>query len=679
MTDRSALPKNAKYWALLAIGLLAAFLRLWCIAELPPGDGYDPAWYGIDALAILNGDMPVYMPTNIGREAMFSYIVACSVAIVGVGPHAIHLASAVVGVLTVPATYLAAEKLFETDDGPLRDYGGLISALVLAVSFWHQQWSRYGVRAILVPLFSALSLWALACTLGTGDGVRRRWFAGFTGLLLGLSLYTYQSARVLPFLGVAVYLTKVSLSRAWTKRVWVDLGLLVLGCTLVFAPMASYLLHHPGVGGERITQTWALDPRLSVGDNAQRVWAEVVDAGRVVAIEGDNEPIHNLRGRPAMNAFLVGLAVLGLVIALARIKRWPYWTLFIWIPVMSITAFVTLGGQPTKRALGALPGIAMLVAAGALMPLAWLGHSMERRYSAIAAVARGAWILALVGGFVYSAIATYRDYFLVWGKDAALWTHFEGGRVAIGRYAGALPSDEVIYSSPEMPNHPSIVYNSGGRTDLKGYNGRLCTVVPITTTHPTTYIITQHEDRRSLGKLEALYPTGMALPAGPDYFGQPYFTAYRVPAGAEAQIPIQNVVAANWEGAILSLGYDADSEALLPGDTLNLTLYTRSLAPVQHDYVLYLHLLGPENTATGNTLWAQDDSAPCRGFYPTSVWHPPEVIIDTYSLAIPEDAPAGTYELKTGFYTWPDFQHLTTMSGPTRTAFVLGEVDVGGR
>jgi len=127
------------------------------------------------------------------------------------------------------------------------------------------------------------------------------------------------------------------------------------------------------------------------------------------------------------------------------------------------------------------------------------------------------------------------------------------------------------------------------------------------------------------------------------------------------------------------LGYDADAERLRPGETLALTLYSQSLTPVQQDYVLFVHLLGPDNPATGNALWAQDDSAPCRGFYPTTVWSPPEVMIDAYSLRIPEDAPPGLYELQIGFYTWPDFQHLATNSGPDGTeqiTFTIGAVAV---
>ena len=52
---------------LLAITAVGAFLRLFRLADLPPGDGYDVAQYGLDALDILDGARPIFLPANFGR------------------------------------------------------------------------------------------------------------------------------------------------------------------------------------------------------------------------------------------------------------------------------------------------------------------------------------------------------------------------------------------------------------------------------------------------------------------------------------------------------------------------------------------------------------------------------------------------------------------------------------
>lgn len=74
-------PKSIKWLVVIAITLLAAFFRLYEIDVLPPGETYDPAWYGLDALAILRGKTPIFFETNLfgGREPLFSYIVAAFV------------------------------------------------------------------------------------------------------------------------------------------------------------------------------------------------------------------------------------------------------------------------------------------------------------------------------------------------------------------------------------------------------------------------------------------------------------------------------------------------------------------------------------------------------------------------------------------------------------------------
>jgi hypothetical protein len=62
-------------------------------------------------------------------------------------------------------------------------------------------------------------------------------------------------------------------------------------------------------------------------------------------------------------------------------------------------------------------------------------------------------------------------------------------------------------------------------------------------------------------------------------------------------------------------------------------------------------------------LWAQDDSEPCRGFYPTTSWHVGEIVIDRLELTIPPDTPPGEYELAMGFYdVWTGERVPVTMS-----------------
>ena len=634
-----------KLMLLLGIILLAAFFRFYRLDSLPPGDGYDQAWYGVDALEILRGARPVYLPTNHGREVMFSYIVALFTALLGANPFAIHVASALVGLLAVPAVFLMAETLFADEDGWLRAYGGLAASLMVAVSYWDLQWSRHGVRAILVPLFTALIVHYLWRGLRTGS---RAALVG-CGVCLGLSLYTYQAARLLPVLVVLAFVV-ARLDRPKFQGATLRGFATVVGVSLlVFAPLGLYVVQHPGEFNQRIEQTLVLTTDESRGQ-AAALAGQVVKALLAFNFRGDERPLSNIPYRPALNAALSALFFLGLGLSLRRVRRPLYPFLLGWMVVMTVPAMLAGIGPAEKRAIGTLPAVAVLIALGLL----GVGQAVYRWASA-----RGAgWTravptgVALLGAavFVYTGVVTYRDYFLVWGRDPDLFTHFEAGRTAIGQYVGRLPADETVYISPELPDHPGIRYNSGLREGLRSYNGRVCFVAPGQAQHSTTYVIVPQGDGNSLPLLQRAFPQGAVVDQGPLHYGQPYFLAFRVPPGAAAQVTPSRTRPLTWEGQIGLLGYDLADAVYHPGQTVTVTLVYRALQVMETDYTVFVHLLGGPNPATGGPLWAQDDSEPCRRFFPTSTWQVGETVRDTYSVTIPDTAPAGEYQLTLGFY-----------------------------
>jgi hypothetical protein len=128
--------------------------------------------------------------------------------------------------------------------------------------------------------------------------------------------------------------------------------------------------------------------------------------------------------------------------------------------------------------------------------------------------------------------------------------------------------------------------------------------------------------------------------------------------------------------AIALLGYDIEPEMLLPGETLQLTLYWQSLKPLEGQYTVFTHLVGPDDQLVG-----QQDNVPLRDEAPTTCWIPGEIIADPYEIAIPPGATDGTYSLETGFYTFPTGERMP-VTGPTVAAghrVVLANVSIGER
>lgn len=111
---------------------------------------------------------------------------------------------------------------------------------------------------------------------------------------------------------------------------------------------------------------------------------------------------------------------------------------------------------------------------------------------------------------------------------------------------------------------------------------------------------------------------------------------------------IPNPIRLNFGDKMELIGYDAQARAR-PGEQLRLTLYWRSLAKMDRDYSIFLHLFGRDERPLG-----QLDTYPGRGSYPTRLWFPGEILRDDLTIPIAADAAApllarvelGLYELE---------------------------------
>ncbi len=83
--------------------------------------------------------------------------------------------------------------------------------------------------------------------------------------------------------------------------------------------------------------------------------------------------------------------------------------------------------------------------------------------------------------------------------------------------------------------------------------------------------------------------------------------------------------------------------AAAPGDKVHLTLYWQAEAQPDRAYTAFVHLVGPEGS-----IVAQADRWP--GDSPSDAWAAGQVIVDEYSIALPEEAPPGQYRVAVGLY-----------------------------
>ena len=106
-----------------------------------------------------------------------------------------------------------------------------------------------------------------------------------------------------------------------------------------------------------------------------------------------------------------------------------------------------------------------------------------------------------------------------------------------------------------------------------------------------------------------------------------------------------NPMPARFADQIDMLGFNLDDHRLVPGQSLEFTIFWSPRGRPTQDYTVFVHLLDSEGQLRG-----QADSPPTSGRYPTSVWDAGESIADLHALSLAPDLPAGEYRLAIGLY-----------------------------
>ena len=103
------------------------------------------------------------------------------------------------------------------------------------------------------------------------------------------------------------------------------------------------------------------------------------------------------------------------------------------------------------------------------------------------------------------------------------------------------------------------------------------------------------------------------------------------------------------------VGYDlaVPETGMRAGSQISLTLYYRANAATDQDLTRFAQLYSPELG-----MAAQQDSPPAQGGNPTWAWVPGEVVSDTVTLTVGEEARPGKYVLQVGLYNPSDGMRL---------------------
>ncbi|MGD8398365.1 MAG: glycosyltransferase family 39 protein, partial [Anaerolineae bacterium] len=405
------------WWLELAtiagLTLLALLLRVAALDRVPFTIGGDEAWHGLLARQVLHGELR--NPFNMGYMSMptgFYWPLSWSMWLIGQGVVGLRLPAVLVGTATVPLLYLFARDLWGRRTATL-------AAAFLAGYDYHIHYSRLGANNVWDPLFVLVVLWMVDRGLGAlredraGDGAYRWFLIG--GLVMGLSLYFYTGARLLPLL-VGSYAAFVWLRGALDGKAprartiaW-GLVLVTVAFLIAAGPMLSYALSHPDQWNARINQVGILqsgwlerEPGLT-GKTTARILAEqFLHAAGAFHVFADRTVWYGA-DRPLLG-FLPGiLALLGMAWAIARWRQRRYFLLLLWFWAAIVTGGMLTESPPSsQRLVIAIPTIALLVAVGLerIVRLASRILALDRRWERA--------ILALL--VVISVVGSVHYYF----------------------------------------------------------------------------------------------------------------------------------------------------------------------------------------------------------------------------------------------------------------------------
>jgi hypothetical protein len=452
-------PRWVFQFIILAISLLATGLRWWALPTLPPGLWRDEAYNAMDArwLWETTSFLP-FLVGNTGREPLLHYLGAPALALWGDTPYAFRLVPSIIGIVTVAV--MARWMLLLFADDPDRYWLALFAAAGLTVSLWHVVMSRSGYRANLVTLlFPVMSYFFW---LGW---TRRRWkYFIAAGATLGLSQYSYLSARMLPLVFILFALIWVVLSRRspsgteqatkWPvefKQLLLGMGLTATVSVILFLPLGLFFWQNPTAFIGRASDVSLFNRAEQTGLPVTTVaLSQLTEALRVFLDGGqDSNWRHTMVGVAGFD-WLMRLGFwAGLLTALVRLRQPRYlWLvsglLALWLPVL-------LSQVGTLRLSGFLAPYYALMAVGWVSVVRRLGNRLvpPARQRWLPAIPL-AILLLVSGGW------TSYNYFVRWSDRPQVYEFFNGQLVDFSQEIKQLATTHDLLLPFELYTHPTM-------------------------------------------------------------------------------------------------------------------------------------------------------------------------------------------------------------------------------
>lgn len=624
---------------IFTIVLLAVFFRVYRLDEFPPALYWDEAFDALDALRVVRTTVhPIFFDGNFGREPLTIYLQAVGIFLMGAREWVVRVVPAMIGIATIPVLYRVGTLLYAGEERAKNI--GVLAAGMLAVSFWHIQLSRTSLRVITFPLLNTITVWFFWRAWQN----RRMLSFALCGIALGLTLYTYTSARLIPIIfivfvvavGLLSFVSPTYFPRTSLPRVAIGLVMLIAVMLIVFVPLGIYFVEHPG---EFFLRASYVSIFSSGATGIVNLGRNVVATARMFIDRGDPTPYYNLPGRPAFDLVTAVAFWIGLTIALVRFRSRPvYLLLLVWLGVCLIPTILSDQAPHFLRASGALPPALLMAADG----LTWLHGRL---------VPKPDFSIVMIGVLAFGGALTFNDYFNVWGPSKLVYNEFEVSKRTILQRVASLSNTTDVVLPFTLYVSPQAEFYLGSRfvtpEPYEGVSNARPVMWVTTGGNERTVAILQKDGRAMVpdplndeqtGRLDELMTNSQPLK---NPFGQTIASQLQVSdaSGLLSELKPTRPIDIDFGGQLKMWGYDLTPRRVAPGDKVRVTYYWQALVDEAFDYKVQSVLLNANMNVFGRQFTLQ-------GKTPTNFWQRGTIVLDSFELQVPTTAHAGQYRFE---------------------------------
>ncbi|MDO8689522.1 MAG: hypothetical protein Q7R39_05850, partial [Dehalococcoidia bacterium] len=598
-------------------------------------------------------------------------------------------------IVTVALAYRFSREIFRNCGKQASRWAPLVSAFLLASSFWHITLSRIGLRAISLPMLmlAAYLLFWRGYTTG-----KNRYYAA-SGAVLGLTLYTYIASRLAPLALVIFLLGGIFWRRAMPRASGKGLALMGLALAAVAAPLAAYAVERPLIFWGRVASVSTLDT------TAPSTWESFTRTLGMFFVQGNYlDTTFDPGARPVFDWPMGATFLAGLVLSLAVLWVYrcrapgPGWLIplrpevclfcLVWLSVMIVPSIFSYPAPHFLRTVGAAPVVYIFPAMAvglALRGLSRISSRFRKRLGYLTLT-----VLVLASGannlWDYARLATSDWYYYELDSDIYEMALYIKERTS--------SSNVAIFGDTQLMRYGTVRALTSGSA---AFSFDSASAAPFPPSEAEYLFLSKDAPSRDFGRY---LPPGPASFSLNDSRGKETVAGYRTD-GEEAleynrTTPSAPLYWANRPpsepnqsespsvaGQIVLRGYGvaysqssdpAQTGELQPGQRFRVILAWEALQKPSQSYQISVKAF--DGSGKG---WAQSDSATGGGRYTTDKWTPGEWVYDMYDLTLDPAAPSGEYHLEVTAYDTNSLHVFPILSDSGRTLsqhYILGEVRV---